>query len=212
MKRRPLATLAFAVTALLNFAPLALTSACAIGPASPKYDGANIVLISIDTLRADRLGVYGYARAETPHIDRLAREGIRFEQVISPMPLTLPAHTSLMTALPTPAHGVQDNGAFEIALGATTLAEQLQEAGYENGAFIGAFVLHSRWGLNRGFAEYNDNFEYAQPGGCQARSRDVPKRSSTRPWSGFGNHVKGHGSPGYTFTTLIRRIRPQNHI
>ena len=165
MKRRPLATLAFAVTALLSFATLALTPACAIGPASPKYDGANIVLISIDTLRADRLGVYGYARAETPRIDRLAREGIRFEQVISPMPLTLPAHTSLMTALPTPAHGVQDNGAFEIALGATTLAEQLQEAGYENGAFIGAFVLHSRWGLNRGFAEYNDNFEYAQPGG-----------------------------------------------
>jgi len=123
-----------------------------------------VLLVSVDTLRADRLGAYGYREAETPRLDRLAREGIRFEQVVSPLPLTLPAHTSLMTAMSTSIHGVRDNAPFQIPEGATTLAEQLQAAGYDNGAFVGSFVLHSRWGLNRGFDHYDDAFPYGQPG------------------------------------------------
>ncbi len=134
-----------------------------------EYRGANVLLISIDTIRADRIGSYGYANAETPRLDRLAREGVRFEQVVSPMPLTLPAHTSLFTALFPPQHGVRDNGLFEISADATTLAEQLEAVGYDCGAFIGAFVLHSRWGLDRGFSTYNEDFEYGQPSAIQGQ-------------------------------------------
>lgn len=156
-------------TLLLVLAVLAGASAWAlwgaVGVDASRYPGANVVLISIDTMRTDRLGAYGYEGADTPRIDGLARDGIRFEQVVSPMPLTLPAHTSLMTALSTPAHGVRDNGAFELAAEDTTLAEQLRQAGYAGGAFVGSFVLHSRWGLERGFDHYDDNFEYEQPGG-----------------------------------------------
>lgn len=143
----------------------------------PQSRGANVLLVSVDTLRADRLGVYGYGPAETPRLDALAGEGIVFEQVVSPMPLTLPAHTSLMTALDTSEHGVRDNGAFEIAAGATTLAEELHTAGYDTGAFVGAFVLHSRWGLDRGFTRYDDSFEYERPGAIpgqvERRAADV---------------------------------------
>lgn len=135
------------------------------GAGTPGYPGASVLLITIDTMRADRLGAYGYDQAETPRIDRLAREGIRFEQVVSPMPLTLPAHTSLMTASSPPQHGVRDNAAFELPAGIKTLAEQLHGSGYASGAFVGAFVLHSRWGLNRGFDHYDNRFDYEQPGG-----------------------------------------------
>lgn len=157
-------TLAFLSAAVLALVAVSAALWWMMRETPPQYQGANVLLVSVDTLRADRLGAYGYREAETPRLDRLAREGIRFQQVVSPMPLTLPAHTSLMTALPTSIHGVRDNAAFQISAGATTLAEQLQAAGYDSGAFVGSFVLHSRWGLNRGFVHYDDAFLYGQPG------------------------------------------------
>ena len=163
MKSRLFITLAL-VAAALGLAAWAAMHAWR-GSAAPRYPGANVLLVTIDTLRADRLGAYGYGPAETPRIDRLARQGVHFKQVVSPMPLTLPSHTSLMTALSTAEHGVRDNGAFELAPAHTTLAERLTASGYESAAFVAAFVLHSRWGLARGFAHYDDDFEYDQPGG-----------------------------------------------
>lgn len=127
------------------------------GPSGPVYPQANVLLVTIDTLRADRLGVYGYDGARTPRLDRLAREGIRFDQAISPMPMTLPAHTSLMTGLDPYQHGVRDNAGFEISPDIVMLAESFAEAGYDTGAFVAAYVLHSRWGLARGFDHYDDN-------------------------------------------------------
>ena len=135
----------------------------------PSHPGANLLLITIDTLRADRVGSYGYESAETPHLDRLAAEGIRFEEVVAPAPLTLPSHASLMTSMNPPSHGIRDNAAFEISTGAQMLAELLQTAGYETGAFVGAYVLHSRWGLNRGFDTYEDRFDYAESDSQQRR-------------------------------------------
>jgi choline-sulfatase len=116
----------------------------------------SVVLISIDTLRADRLGCYGRAEAESPAIDGLAAQGVRFARAYSPLPLTLPAHATLLTGLQPPGHGLVDNGLTVADLGAPTLAERLQAAGYDTGGFVAAFVLNRVFGLDRGFLHYDD--------------------------------------------------------
>ena len=118
--------------------------------------GPNLVLVTLDTLRADRLGSYGYAAAETPHLDRLAAEGVRFEQVVSPVPATLPAHASILTGQDPYRHKVRDNGTFQLQDDALTLAEVLSNAGYATAGFIAAFVLDAQFGTAQGFDEYTD--------------------------------------------------------
>ena len=118
--------------------------------------GPNLVLVTLDTLRADRLGSYGYEAAETPHLDRLAAEGVRFEQVLSPVPATLPAHASILTGQNPYRHKVRDNGTFQLQEDALTLAEILDDAGYATAGFIAAFVLDAQFGIAQGFGEYTD--------------------------------------------------------
>jgi arylsulfatase A-like enzyme/thioredoxin-like negative regulator of GroEL len=122
---------------------------------------ANILLITLDTTRADRIGAYGYTPAETPRLDRLAAEGVLFEQVTTPTAFTLPSHSSIMTGLYPPYHGVRLNGGSALADVHTTLAEQLAGSGYRCGAVMGAFVLDQRWGLSQGFDVFDDEFEIA---------------------------------------------------
>ena len=122
----------------------------------------NVVVVTLDTLRADRLGCYGFAEAQTPNIDGLAKQGVLFESVTSAVPLTFPAHSSIFTGLVPPRHGVRDNGGFFLDERETTLAERLKAAGYATGAFIGAWVLESRWGLAQGFDHYSDKFDLSQ--------------------------------------------------
>ncbi|MGB7296944.1 MAG: sulfatase, partial [Candidatus Aminicenantales bacterium] len=122
-------------------------------------ESLNIVLFTIDTLRADHLECYGYDRIKTPHINRLAAEGTLFKHVISPTPLTLPAHSSIFTGTYPLFHGVRDNGGFYLDPKHVTLAEMLKDKGYTTGAFVGAFVLDSRWGVDQGFDHYFDNFD-----------------------------------------------------
>ena len=98
----------------------------------------NVLVITIDTTRADRLGCYGFGLAHTPAIDRLAREGVRCLNAASSAPITLPAHCSIMTGLYPPAHGVRDNGNYALGPEAVTLAERLQTSGYHTGAFVSA--------------------------------------------------------------------------
>lgn len=158
-------TLAFALTISLG-----MSTACkrapepdtGKAPASPP----NVLLITVDTLRADHLGCYGYERAQTPHIDRLAGEGVRIERAIAPTPITLPSHTSILTGLEPPAHGVRGNGAFRVPDSVQTLAESLKAEGYQTQAFVSADVLHSRFNLNQGFDGYDDDFssEAKEPG------------------------------------------------
>ena len=100
--------------------------------------GPNLVLVTLDTLRADHLGTYGYAAIETPEIDRFAREGVRFDQAASPVPITLPAHASILTGQIPPHHGVRNNGTFRLEEKAVTLAEVLRQEGYATGGFIGS--------------------------------------------------------------------------
>lgn len=118
----------------------------------------NIVLFTLDTVRADHLGAYGYPDIKTPTIDALAKGGVLFRRAISAAPITLPSHSSIMTGLYPPAHGVRDNGTFSLPNEATTLAELLRNEGYTTGAFVGAAVLEQRYGLTQGFDVYDDDF------------------------------------------------------
>src|SRR3954447_6419398 len=120
---------------------------------------ASILLISIDTLRADHVGAYGYAAGQTPALDALARRGLRFTHASTVTPLTLPAHASLMTGTFPVWHGVRDNGSFYIAEDQVTLAEALRARGYRTGGFVGAYVLDHRWGIGQGFDRYFDDFD-----------------------------------------------------
>jgi arylsulfatase A-like enzyme/Flp pilus assembly protein TadD len=119
-----------------------------------------VLLITIDTLRPDHLGCYGYAAIRTPNIDQLAREGVRFSQAYTPVPITLPAHASLMTGEFPLANGMHDFGGNKLPSGTVTLAKLLHDNGYTTAAFIGSAVLDSRFGLNQGFATYFDHFEF----------------------------------------------------
>ncbi len=119
----------------------------------------NLLLISIDTLRPDHVGCYGFAQNTTPHIDALAREGARFEDVLSPVPLTFPAHASLLTGTIPTRHGVHDNLSSGLDDARTTLAELFREEGFRTGAIVSSFVLDSRFNLSQGFETYNDDFE-----------------------------------------------------
>jgi arylsulfatase A-like enzyme/Tfp pilus assembly protein PilF len=136
---------------------LGLALACSRTPPEPAPPPDSVLLITVDTLRADHLGTYGYKLARTPRIDALAADGVRFDDHATSAPITLPAHTSLMTGLWPPAHGVRDNGNFRASAALATWAERMKAAGYETHAFVSAAVLDSRYGLDQGFDTYDDD-------------------------------------------------------
>ena len=118
----------------------------------------NVLLITLDTTRADRLGAYGYAAARTPVLDRLAKDGVLFERAVAAAPTTLPAHASMMTGRNPMAHGVRNNG-VPLDRAVPTLADAFRAAGYRTAAFVSAFVLDQRFGLVRGFDTYDDHLD-----------------------------------------------------
>ncbi len=142
------------------FALLATLAACADAPRP------NLLLVTLDTTRADRLGAYGYAPAKTPALDALAERGVVFEEAYSPAPMTLPAHATMMTGLLPPEHGARVNGMHRLAPDVPTLAEGLSSGGYRTGAFIAALVLDGKFGLARGFEHYDDDLSDAYKQGA----------------------------------------------
>jgi len=122
----------------------------------------NVLVITLDTIRPDRLHPYGYDKIATPAIDSLAKRGVLFERAAAAAPLTLPSHTSLFTGTYPIFHGVRDNGDFVVPPELTTMAELFAARGFRTGAFVGAFVLDSRWGLKKGFEKYGDDFDLHQ--------------------------------------------------
>ena len=118
----------------------------------------NVVLISIDTCRADHLSCYGYKRPTTPNIDAVARDGALFKTALTPVPLTTPAHSSMLTGTYPPTHQISLNTYGQLADSNVTLAKILREAGYQTAAFVGAFPLDARFGLNQGFDTYDGSF------------------------------------------------------
>ena len=137
----------------------------------PPADARSVLLVTIDTLRADHVGAYGATGGTTPTLDALAAHGVRFETAISSAPLTLPSHATLLTGLDPPHHGVRNNGTFKLGEDALTLAERFQQAGWATGGFIGAVVLKARYGLGQGFDVYDDDVRGAKaaPGGFVER-------------------------------------------
>jgi len=136
-------------------------SACGRVPdrslASPgALRGANVLLITIDTLRQDRLGAFGSTSGLTPNLDALAARGVRYSEAFTPAPLTLPAHASILTGLLPRRHGIHNNTSFRLDERVPTLPAILRQHDYRTGAFVGAFVLDGRFGLSRGFDEYDD--------------------------------------------------------
>ena len=135
----------------------------------PRTRATDVLLITVDTLRADRLGAYGWRAARTPALDALARRGTRFSRAYATAPITLPSHATLLTGRYPPGHGARHNGL--VANGdAPSIAEALSKAGFETGAFVSAFPLDRRFGLARGFDAYDDHLPRA-PGGAPLNER-----------------------------------------
>ena len=116
----------------------------------------SVLLITVDTVRADRVGCYGYASARTPALDALAADGVRFERAQSPAPLTLPAHASILSGRVPRRHGVRDNALFRLDAKVPLVQEAFRARGYATAAFVSAAVLDRSLGLARGFAVYDD--------------------------------------------------------
>src|SRR5581483_11201511 len=149
--------------------------AAPVAPAA-RADRPDVLLVTVDTLRADHVGAYGYARATSPHLDALARQGALFEVAYSPMGATGPAHATLFTSRQPIAHGVGRNG-VPLPDDLPTLAGLLTAAGYRSAAFVSAFPVASRFGFGRGFEHYDDAF--GPSGGTVSWRRRWRRRGAT---------------------------------
>ena len=164
---------------------------CSAGtkPKGPEpSEGTNVLLITVDTLRADHLGCYGYSAASTPVIDKLAAQGFRFTKAYAQVPLTLPSHYCILTGTYPFYHGVRDNSRGNPE-GPPLVSEVLKKAGYRTGAFVGSAMLDSRFGLNRGFDDYFDHFDVSRSGGVDFSHIERPAGDVVRSaiqWIGSG--------------------------
>ncbi len=144
---------------ILILAVPAAFSAVAQVPAKPAL---NVVLITIDTLRADHVGCYGYKQIKTPNIDALAGDGARFERAFAVVPVTLPSHSTMLTGTYPMLSGMHDFSGNKLSPLQPTLASVLKQAGYQTAAVVSAAVLDSRFGLNQGFDFYYDHFDFSR--------------------------------------------------
>ncbi len=158
----------------------------------PRGEGFNILLISMDTTRADHLGCYGHPGIKTPNIDRLAAEGTIFTQCTATAPLTLPSHASIMTGTDPYVHGVRENGSYHLHGDNETLAEALRAAGYATAAEVAAFVLNREFGLDQGFDVYHDTYGAPVRAGEQAR-KAYSERSAGEVCAGAMDWLRKNG-------------------
>jgi arylsulfatase A-like enzyme/Tfp pilus assembly protein PilF len=139
----------------VSYGVLGLSILVGCRPTPPAHP--NVLLVTLDTTRADHIGSYGYGLAHTPTLDGLAREGVRVADAATAAPITLPSHSTILTGLYPAAHGVRDNGSYALGNDATTLAERLRAAGYATHAVVSALVLNRRYNLTQGFDAYDDD-------------------------------------------------------
>jgi choline-sulfatase len=147
-----------------------------------------VLLITIDTLRADALGAYGNATGATPWMDRLAAGGVRFDSAHAQNVVTLPSHANILSGRYPFVHGVRDNAGFRFPQSMDTLATILKARGYRTGAFVSAFPLDARFGLGRGFDEYDDRLsEAARPAFLEQERAGTDTVARARAWLGDGS-------------------------
>lgn len=154
--------LGFSVILFLLIAALLIFRFFLLSNKVRKDSGLNVLLVTLDTTRADRLGCYGYQKAKTPRLDSLASKGIRFLNVYCQAPLTTPSHCSILSGTYPIFHHVHNNGIYALRPEITTLAEVLKAKGFETAAFVGSFTVDSRFGLGQGFDVYDDQFAEGQ--------------------------------------------------
>jgi arylsulfatase A-like enzyme/Tfp pilus assembly protein PilF len=147
--------------------PLLTVLALAAGCSDDSVPVQGIVLITLDTTRADRLGCYGYQHGATPNLDALARDATVFREAVAPVPVTLPSHSTMFTGLYPPRHGVRYNGMFRLADSSVTVAELLRDAGWKTAGVPASFPLSERTGIGQGFESYHDMFRDLFRGGGQ---------------------------------------------
>jgi arylsulfatase A-like enzyme/predicted Zn-dependent protease len=164
----------------------------------------NVLFVTVDTVRADRIGCYGYSEARTPGMDSLAASGVRFEEAYCQVPLTLPSHVSMFTGLYPPSTGVHINGAVALGAEVPTLTEEFKARGYRTGAFVGADVLDSAFGLARGFDLYNDDLGDDSTPGLSVRSERRADRVGDAALSWLGE------SPDEPFFAWVHFFDPHN--
>jgi arylsulfatase A-like enzyme len=180
---------------------LSTTYSHSSGEPIPK-EKLNVLLISIDTLRADWLSCYGNEHLKTENIDGLAERGVLFSRAFANTSTTLPSHTNILLGVTPPYHGVHDNSSFVVREEFLTLAEHLKGHGYSTGAFVGAFALDSRFGLDQGFDVYDDEFEdkrNKKPSEVERKAEKVIDRTlawlnnQNKPWFLFVHCWDPHG-------------------
>jgi choline-sulfatase len=138
-------------------------------PRAGAAQGYNVLLVTLDTTRADRLGCYGATHTDTPNLDALADDGVLFEQAVTSATSTLPSHATIMTGLNPLHHGAHENGKSSLHPRHVTLAERLRQAGYATAAFVSTFVLDARYGLDQGF----DQYEFAVGSGLRGPAESI---------------------------------------
>jgi len=166
-------------------------------------DRPNIIVFTLDTLRVDALGVYGQKLDTSPNIDALAKGGYRFSRAYTVTPLTIPAHSSLWTSLLPPKHGVQDNGDFFLSEGSTTLAEHLQESGYQTMASVGAEVTSHHWGFAQGFDAYFDEMGSSREEESNRWRVERPAPEVINDAVGWFTEERQKGKPFFTWLHLF---------
>ncbi len=162
----------------------------------------NVLLVTLDTFRQDRLGCYGDRQALTPVIDAIAASGVQYFDAVASVPLTLPSHTTILTGQDPFRHGVRDNGLYALGPEPSTLTEDLQDRGYATSAFIGSFVLDKRFGLNRGFDVYD--FQVGE-GGYRPQMADFNERPANEVTDATLNWLQKHTAekPDQPFFTWV---------
>lgn len=184
-----------------------LCAAAVLGGCSDGKEKVNVLLITLDTLRADHLGCYGNNTVQTPNIDKLAAQGILFENAFASVSTTLPSHSTVMTGLYPHQHGVRDNGVYFLPDEQVTLGEILTDEGYATGAFVSAFVLDNRFGIDQGFDTFDDEMENPLVAAKEEGDENLPgysqwwKETWARPYQRAG---------GRTVDRAIEWIREQD--
>ena len=167
------------------------------GPgAAPPPRRLNLLLVTIDTLRADRVGALSSKSSLTPNMDRLASRGAVFTHAFAHTPMTLPSHTNIMLGATPSYHGVHDNADFMVRPEFLTLAEHLRAKGYATGAFVGGFPLDSYFGLDQGFTVYDDTFRKRE-GGIDDRTADLGERPAGEVWRVAQKWLRAQKTPWF---------------